>query len=173
MQIHDKLTSGISIIDKLMEFDEALLSLDLKFKLKLTLVGSAPLILRHGDSLNNRYTLDIDTVTRLPILLVQLATEFDINNDALSVCEMPPGFETRTTTLKTSFTNLEVDLISDVDLILLKLQRYSEKDEVDIDFLLNSLSADDRIILEQLGDIMSEYLSPFFRENWNYVRRRI
>lgn len=157
------------ILDNLHAFDLAISEKQLGFTYRIVLTGGSAILLQIG---YNRETVDIDSLTRL-VHLTDLAGVFGINDNAVAVTQTPPGYEARLRRLEEAFIAIDVWVLAPVDIILVKLQRYSEEDASDIARLLQVLSTQEIDLLIALGDHMADYMSFVFKTNWPYVRRTL
>jgi len=131
----------------------------------LTLIGGAVCILRHGDY---RKTYDIDNISGVNIEIRGI----QINSDAEAVTELPNNFEDRVEILDLNISNFTVYLVSDIDLILIKLHRANEKDWMDVEIILKAMSKETKQELLKIGDEYSKEVLGFkYKDNWEYLKR--
>lgn len=154
----------------LKSFDEALTSHKLKSKIRLEILGGAAMLLHHSKR-EYRRTVDIDTIT-LPSEIRLLAARYGINSNVNNVAVYPPGYHLRLEKSRSRYKNLEVYYLSKIDMILTKIQRYDNKDSLDLhNGELFDLTLAEKQTLIELGETMSNYMSFIFKENWNYIKR--
>lgn len=135
-------------------------------KVKLILVGGAAIILK---GFENKMTMDIDTVTKLEDEVSEFLEDFAINSQASGVSVLPEGYESRMEFLDLGLEVLEVYLVSNEDLVISKVGRYSYDDKRDLEDtgLLDNV---DNNKLVCVGDRVCASDSSF-RNNWESFKK--
>jgi hypothetical protein len=137
-------------------------------EVELTVIGGACMLIRNYIS---RYTVDIDTVTKLEDAVKECLWAYSINNDSIEVATLHPSYMFRLKKLNETFKVLKVYLISDEDLVISKVGAYRVKDKSD----LTESGILDRIntqLLIELGEDVAKH-NESFRNNWLDFRRNL
>lgn len=141
---------------------------DLK-KLELVVVGGASFILKGFD---NKFTLDIDTISELDANILDYLESFSINNAASEVITLSKSYMDRTRKLPTKCKVLDLRLISNEDLVLAKVGRSKESDIADI-LDTGILYETNLVVLEQIAAELEIEDYDNFKHKWQDFKRTI
>ncbi|WCK57323.1 DUF6036 family nucleotidyltransferase (plasmid) [Aneurinibacillus sp. Ricciae_BoGa-3] len=134
-------------------------------KLNLVISGGASFLLKGFD---NKFTLDIDTVTKLDEDVLLYMESFAINDSASEVTKLSASFRDRLVPFQDSFNVLDVHLLSNEDLVLSKIGRLSQDDLMDIENsgILDTVNVE---LLTQLAlEISTGDMD--FKQKWTYFK---
>jgi hypothetical protein len=139
-------------------------------KIEIIMLGGTAVLFHCGDV---RVTSDIDIYFQTD-KYKDLFLKYNINNRATYVANMPENYESRIIRIMgNELDNLEVYILSKIDLVLTKTQRLTEKDVDDIEALIRKMEENEIKKLIFLGDkSTNEFLGVFFKDNWKYIKRR-
>lgn len=135
-------------------------------KVNLVVIGGAALILK---GFENKSTLDIDSVFRIEGQLSDFLRSFSINSDAADVSILPQGYENRLERLELGLSTLEVNIVSNEDLVISKVGRFDHDDKRDLE-TTGILDAIDTETLVELGEDLSKN-NEKFKSNWTRFRK--
>lgn len=138
-------------------------------KLELVIVGGASFILKGFD---NKFTLDIDTISQLDSSILDYLESFSINNAASEVITISESYLERTRKLPTKCKVLDLRLISNEDLVLAKVGRSKASDIEDI-LETGILYETNLEVLEQIAAELEVIDYDNFKHKWQDFKRTI
>ncbi|ADO59933.1 DUF6036 family nucleotidyltransferase [Paenibacillus polymyxa] len=138
-------------------------------RLELVVVGGASFLLKGFD---NKFTLDIDTITQLDSDVLDYLESFSINNASSEVITLSETYYERTVALPSQCKVLDLRMLCNEDLVLAKVGR-SKRSDID-DILETGILYETN--LELLNTIATELESKNydnFKNKWEDFKRTV